>query len=118
MTMPHPAKADIAGLIASLEQAIAEASPKDAPRLLGDLERLKAFLWGRLLGSQAKGNDQAPPDEDRLLTVKEASQMLSVSKDWLYRNASKVPFAVRVGKRHLRFSARRIERYIRQRQGR
>ncbi len=116
--MPHPAKADIAGLIASLEQAIAEASPKDAPRLLGDLERLKAFLWGRLLGSQAKGNDQAPPDEDRLLTVKEASQMLSVSKDWLYRNASKVPFAVRVGKRHLRFSARRIERYIRQRQGR
>ena len=116
--MPHPAKADIAGLIASLEQAIAEASPKDAPRLLGDLERLKAFLWGRLLGSQAKGNDQAPPDEDRLLTVKEASQMLSVSKDWLYRNASKVPFAVRLGKRHLRFSARRIERYIRQRQGR
>ena len=118
MIKRYPPPVDLASIIATLEQAIAQVSLQEAPRLLGDLERLKAFLCGRLLGSQAKGNDQAPPDEDRLLTVKEASQMLSVSKDWLYRNASKVPFAVRVGKRHLRFSARRIERYIRQRQGR
>ena len=31
--------------------------------------------------------------EDRLLPVDEAAQMLSVSPDWLYRNAKRSPFA-------------------------
>ena len=51
---------------------------------------------------------------DRLLSVNEAARLLSVSKDWLYRRASQLPFTVRLGF-HLRFSARGIARYIRAR---
>ena len=118
MTMSYPAKADIAGLIAILDQAIADISPQEALSIIGDLERLKASVWMRLMGAQAKGDGHAPAREDLLLTVKEAAQKLGVLPDWLYRRAKKLPFTVRLGKRHLRFSARGIERYIRQRQGR
>ena len=56
--------------------------------------------------------------EDRLLTVEEAARKLAVSDDWLYRHADKLPFTVRIGDRHLRFSAAGIEKFIRQRAGR
>ena len=118
MTIPYPAKADLADLIATLEQAIAEVSPREAPRLLGDLERLKVSLLARMLIEQTRGNNQTPEGEDRLLAVEEAAEKLGVPNDWLYRHAKKLPFTVRLGPRHLRFSARGIERYIRQRQGR
>jgi predicted DNA-binding transcriptional regulator AlpA len=54
---------------------------------------------------------------DELLDVEEAAHRLSLSTDWLYRKAKDLPFTVRLG-RGLRFSARGIERYIQQRQGR
>lgn len=55
--------------------------------------------------------------EDRLLDVVEAAQRLGTSQDYLYRQAKKLPFTVRIGSR-LRFSAHGIERFIRSRQGR
>ena len=119
--MPYPAKADLARLIATLEQAIAEVSPREAPRLLGDLERLKASLWARTMSPLATHDGLSgttrPTGGDQLLTVEEAAEKLGVSRDWLYRHSKKLAFTVRLG-RHLRFSARGIERYIRQRQGR
>jgi predicted DNA-binding transcriptional regulator AlpA len=92
------------------------ALPKDAiAELRGQIGKLDTLLLSRLL------NDEQPQpgmDGDRLLTASEAAQKLGATEDWLYRNANTLPFAVRVGKKHLRFSEVGIERYIRQRTGR
>ena len=47
-------------------------------------------------GTAAKG--------DRLLDHEEAAKLLSVSEDWLYHNAKKLPFTRKLGPRLLRFS--------------
>ena len=99
-------------------QRVAEIPPEDLPALLGELERLKAVLWARMMSAQINGSGQGEgPVKDRLLTVKEAAARLKTSTDFLYRNANALPFTVRLGSR-LRFSARGLARYIRQRQGR
>ena len=53
----------------------------------------------------------------RLLTVAAVSQEFGVSTDWLFRRSRTLPFVVRLG-RHLRFSNRGIDRYLRNRTGR
>ncbi len=110
---------DLHELLIHLAQAVAEASPQQAPALLGELERLKASLWGRLMTPlPALDGHSGAGEGDRLLTVEEAAHRLGVSKDFLYRKARVLPFTVRLGPRQLRFSLRGIERHIRQRQGR
>jgi excisionase family DNA binding protein len=84
------------------------------PPLMAQLAAFQGALAVRLLRS---GVGPETADGDRLLTIDEASSKLQASKDWLYRHGKKLPFAVRVG-RHLRFSERGIENYIRQRAGR
>jgi predicted DNA-binding transcriptional regulator AlpA len=91
------------------------ALPKDViAELRGQIAKLDALLLSRLL---AAGEAQTGPDADRLLTAAQAAQKLGAAEDWLYRHANTLPFAVRVGKKHLRFSAAGMERYIRQRTG-
>ncbi len=120
--MPHRAKTDLADLIATLEKAIMEASLHELPRYLGELERLKGSLWARmtspLVAHDGLSGTTRAADGDQLLTVEEAAQKLGVPKDWVYRRAKKLPFTVRLSPRHLRFSLRGIEGFIRQRRGR
>ena len=106
-------------LLAALEYAAAECLPEDAPALIGELQRMQATVQARMISALAHpdGHPEASAAADRLLTVKEAAQRLGVSADWLYRHARTLPFVVRLGA-GLRFSARGIERYIRQRRGR
>jgi excisionase family DNA binding protein len=81
-------------------------SPEELPRLLGDLEEVKATALARLI---------APPaaqTRDRLLDIGEAAKRLAMSQDYLYRNHSRLPFTRKVG-RSLRFSEQGIERYLR-----
>ena len=47
-------------------------------------------------GTAAKG--------DRLLYPEEAAKLLSVSEDWLYHHAKRLPFTRKLGPRMLRFS--------------
>lgn len=103
-----------ADLLTMLERTLAEASPPDCAALLGELERLKALAWVRLNGAAQPLAQPALPD--KLLTVTEAADKLSLTTDYLYRHARELPFTVRTG-RHVRFSLVGIERYIRQRQG-
>jgi predicted DNA-binding transcriptional regulator AlpA len=93
---------------------ITDLSAEAIPGLLGELERLKALLWARLL-MRPDGNDAGSLVEDRLLDVKEASGKLGISADALYRKD--FPFKVKLGTR-IRFSQHGIERYIKQRVGR
>jgi predicted DNA-binding transcriptional regulator AlpA len=55
---------------------------------------------------------------DQLLDVEEAAGRLAVSRDWLYRRASRLPFTIRLGPGAVRFSAAGLERWLRRRQGR
>ena len=92
------------------------ALPRDTiAELRGQIATLDTLLLSRLL---AGGKAQPGTDGDRLLTAAEAAQKLGATEDWLYRHANTLPFAVRVGKKHLRFSEAGMERYIRQRTGR
>jgi predicted DNA-binding transcriptional regulator AlpA len=43
--------------------------------------------------------------DDRLLDTEEASKVLQVSPDWLYRNSRRLPFTRRLGPKALRFSS-------------
>ena len=49
-----------------------------------------------------------PQAEDRLLSAEEAVAMLSVSVDWLYRHAKKLPFTRKLGPKMVRFSTQGI----------
>ena len=51
-------------------------------------------------------------EADRMLTAEEAAEMLSMSTDWLYRNAKKLPFTRKVGPKRLRFSQRGIIKWL------
>jgi predicted DNA-binding transcriptional regulator AlpA len=51
-------------------------------------------------------------NEDRLLTAEEAAQLLSVSPDWLYRNAKKLPFTRKLGPKMLRFDYKGLLKWV------
>jgi len=92
----------------TLQDALNEAHDlpaKELPRLLGDLEEVRATAQARLL---------APPSEtapDELLDVNEAATMLGISADYLYHNHKRYRFTRRMGKRLL-FSRAGIEKYL------
>src|SRR5215470_16577978 len=80
-------------------------SQMDATALLARLAVVQSVLTTRLLTIVVDGQEQATGLEpDRLLTVEQAAERLRVSSDWLYRHADQLPFTIRVGTRHLRFS--------------
>ena len=49
---------------------------------------------------------------DRLLDAEEASQILSVSPDWLYRHGRQLPFTRKLAPRVLRFSYLGIQKFL------
>ena len=49
---------------------------------------------------------------DRLLSIEEASKLLSVSPDWLYRHGSRLPFTRKLGSRVLRFSFQGLQKFL------
>ncbi len=49
---------------------------------------------------------------DRLLGAKEASTLLAMSEDWLYRNAHKLSFTRKLGRKVVRFSYQGIQKYL------
>jgi predicted DNA-binding transcriptional regulator AlpA len=77
----------------------------------------QSALAARLLMQPASTAGQGA-EADTLLDVGETARRLGTTKDWLYRHADQLPFTVRMGPRQLRFSAKGVERYLRQRQGR
>ncbi len=49
---------------------------------------------------------------DRLLDADEASKVLSVSPDWLYKHHKTLPFTRRLGPKMLRFSYQGIQKWL------
>ena len=102
---------------AELENAMIAARslpPDELPRLLGELETVRAVAWSRLAPPAAPVALQVPAARkirDELLDVDEAATRLGMSAGYLYHNHQKFSFSRRVG-RSLRFSADGIDSYI------
>jgi excisionase family DNA binding protein len=82
---------------------------EELPRLLGDLEEIRTTALTRV----ALPTKWKPEPPDELLNVAEAAARLNCSKQFLYRNANRLPFTRRnaVG-RSLRFSAAALDAYL------
>jgi predicted DNA-binding transcriptional regulator AlpA len=89
-----------------------EIPPAALPRLLGDIEEIRATAAARLLAPASV----LPAAQDQLLKVSAASERLGISRDYLYRNSKNFPFTRKIG-RNLLFSSHGIDQYIRQHDG-
>jgi predicted DNA-binding transcriptional regulator AlpA len=99
-------------LRADLVRLATESPPEELPALIGRLEAAKATAWARLV-SPAAPNGSGRTDSDENLSAAATARRLGVSVEWVYRNARRLPFSVRIGRRVL-FSAAGLERWNRQ----
>ena len=75
------------GLVAALERAGQTAQPSDVLRLLGELERLKALLWQRLLATATQASAAQPRDaldDLRHLTPGQVAELLNVKPAYVH----------------------------------
>jgi predicted DNA-binding transcriptional regulator AlpA len=113
--MNNPSK-KFQSLTDQLDHVLAQSLSTDFPELIGIGERFTAQVRLNMMQHSVPPSPQhSRSTDDRLLTVNEASGKLGVTKDFLYRNANKFPFTVRLGTRQLRFSLHGMDRHIRQR---
>jgi predicted DNA-binding transcriptional regulator AlpA len=103
----------MAELLGELSRLVAETSPEELPTLVGQLEAAKAVAWARMM-RPSPAEQHGTPLPERNLSATETARRLGVSKEWVYRNAQTLPFAVKIGRRVL-FSERGLERWNRQR---
>jgi len=83
-----------------------EIPAESIPPVITRLASLQAALAARLIepANNASHQDSGPEDKDELLTTADAARLLNVSEDWMYRRASRLPFARRLSRKALRFS--------------
>lgn len=81
---------------------------------LDPLEPLKAIMepWLREIIRQELEKVLNGHGQDHLLDAERAAEILSVSPDWLYRNARRLPFSRKLGPKMLRFSYQGIQKYL------
>jgi predicted DNA-binding transcriptional regulator AlpA len=65
-----------------------------------------------LIKAEVQAARTAQLEADRLLDVKEAAKMVSMSEDWLYRHAKHLPFTRKVGRKMLRFSEQGLVKWL------
>ncbi len=95
-----------------LHGLVESTPPAELPQLIGDLEAARAAAWARLTAPAAEPSNEAPRAEPRNLDVAEAARRLGMSRDWLYRHAAELPFALRIGRRVV-FDSVALERWNR-----
>ena len=98
-------------------EMVAKLPVDQIPRLLGELETVRARLWARLALPNGNGQAMHAAPGDRRLNVQQTAAKLGVTKDYLYRHADRLPFTIRIG-RGLGFWEAGVERYLHQRTGR
>jgi predicted DNA-binding transcriptional regulator AlpA len=104
---------ELEALRQGLAGAIRGAGPEDLPGLIGLLAEIEALAQLALKTANDRGSESARDDKPETnLSAAEAARRLGMSRDWLYKNASSLPFAVRIGRRLL-FDAKGLERWNR-----
>ena len=91
---------------------IAEISAAEVPVLLAKVAALQSLLTSRLLLDPPSRSVEPAADNENWLTAEEAALILSVTPNWLYRRAKKLPFARRLSRKVLRFSESGLRRYL------
>ncbi len=92
-------------------RSLVEGTPTpELPQLIGDLEAARAAAWARLTAPATAKPSESLGQDFRNLDVAEAAKRLGMSRDWLYRHASGLPFAVRIGRRVV-FDSVALERW-------
>jgi predicted DNA-binding transcriptional regulator AlpA len=99
--------------LGTVREAIRTATAEELAELIGGLESASAAAWARLVAPPASPAETS----DENLDAVEAARRLGMSERWLYKNAGRLPFVVRIGRRVL-FSAGGLEKWNRQRQRR
>lgn len=100
------------------DPSVVESVPADEiPALLGEVEELKGKLMLRLFSSGVQPVQTATPTPgdggpDKLLTAKEASEILGVTTKWVYERSKRLPFARRLSPGTLRFSEKALRRWM------
>jgi hypothetical protein len=69
---------------------------------------------GLAWASTGQGDQQAPVDksDNRMLTIDEASARLRKGRQWLYRNAARLPFVRRISRKSLLVSEAGLNAYL------
>jgi predicted DNA-binding transcriptional regulator AlpA len=98
----------------TLDRAIDAVTPEEAPALTAALAARIAVLAARGMNGEGRQVEVAP---DENLSAQAAAARLGMSVAWIYKNRAKLPFRVQIGRRLL-FSARGLEKWTGQRQGR
>lgn len=107
MSGPRAIGADEA--LAILQAEAEEMGKESLFDLIARLEGLKARALARAIMPEA-------PQADRLITAKEAGEILKTSEWHMYRNADEYPFTVRKGSR-VKFSYQGIQRWLKRQGG-
>ena len=84
-------------------------------RSCGVLENAFSELVRQAVRSEVQDIVRATCDEDRLLTIDQVTQRLSVSKDWVYRNGKRLTFTKKLGPKMVRFSEAALRKWPRER---
>jgi excisionase family DNA binding protein len=95
-------------ILTSLETLIHDADLENCAALIGDLEKIKAIAWGKIMGRPSANQNSQSND---LLTMAEVATRLSIPESKAYELArqGKLP-AVRIGK-YVRMSVQALLEY-------
>ncbi len=105
-----------AARITSISEIVANTERGELPGLVEELARGLVTALIRSAAPAVATADPAPSEvSNELLTVDEAAARIGMKKTWLYRHGGKLPFARKLGHRSLRFDARGLERWLKER---
>ncbi len=76
-----------------LEKIAINVPTSDIPVLIGELERLKAMAWARMVLSQNRDGQASLSSghRGRWLTPAQAAKIFAVSERWFYRHKKRLP---------------------------
>ena len=78
----------------------------------GQLEAAFVELIRRAVRAELQEISTVRSHQDRLLTIDQVAESLSVSKDWIYRNEKKFTFTRKLGPKMIRFSETRLQKWL------
>ena len=99
-------------LIGKLDLELSQIPAAQYPGLLGELERLKAVLWARVLKSDRPSEDRSAQTQD-LLDIPEVAKLLNIPQSRAYelsRRQDGFP-TVRIGK-YIRVNRSVLEQWV------
>ena len=100
-------------LVSTLTMEAAQKLLVQATADLASIQTLRDVLLVRIAtASSITSTNQRTPDSEKMLTVAEASQRLRRSRQWLYRNAERLPFVKRISRKSMLISEAGLERWL------